>query len=286
MGEKEWGVFEVAARGFIRQFYPNAEYLEQVIVAKVGGQEWKSNGKVVLQPGWTVVDNIKTTSAVLPAGMKEGDRVDCTQSWYESKKTTAPPRFNKSSLIEAMGKVHNFVQNEQYRKKLRETSGLGTEATRTGIIEALVKRQLLKNPGGKLISSEAGRALIQSLPQTLSDPGMTALWEDALEMVSRAEMDIGDFMQKQEKNVQWLIGEMSKADFSVFANIPDTVAKKSKTKKADASAEDCPVCKEKSLVRRKSKKGSWYWGCFNKEKHPDSNPVFLPDKKGKPDRKK
>ena len=258
-----------------------------------------------MEPGWTVVDGKKESAAQLPRRMQTGDPIKCLDAWVDSKKTAPPARFTKASLLEAMGKIHTFVQNDAYKKKLKETSGLGTEATRTQIIEGLVKRNLLKTSGKHVISSDSGRALVNSIPESLRDPGMTALWEDALELVAKGQMSEDDFLARQAKAVTSLVNKVSGSDFGAFQGIPESGSKKSSgksgkkagsgTKKTSQpksgadngkDAEVCPECKEKSLARRKSKKGSWYWGCFNKGKHSDGGPVFRPDNKGKPGERK
>ena len=282
LGEKEIQVFEIIARGFVRQFYPDARYISQKVTVELAGETWRAAGNVVVDPGWTVVDGKIPGGVELPRKMSRKDSVKCKDAWVESKKTSPPSRFNKASILEAMSQVHKFA-GEKYRRKLKETSGLGTEATRTHIVEDLVKREFLQNKGKKLSSTQKGRALIDSLPESLRDPGMTALWEDALEMIASGKLDQAEFLQRQTKSVSSLVDSTLRMDCGSFQNVQDSGKSKGGKKSKGNGKEPvkCPECGEKSLKRCKSKKGSFFWGCFNKEKHGDGNPVFRPDKGSK-----
>ncbi|WP_299144605.1 DNA topoisomerase, partial [uncultured Vibrio sp.] len=90
----------------------------------------------------------------------------------------------------------------------KETAGLGTQATRAAIIETLKKRGFVEAKGKKLLSSEAGRALIQALPNEVSNPVMTAMWEQALESIAKREMSLDDFMQNQEGFVRAIVSKV------------------------------------------------------------------------------
>ena len=91
--------------------------------------------------------------------------------------------------------IARFVQDKDLKKILRATDGLGTEATRAGIIELLFKRGFLSKKGRYIHSSEAGRALIHSLPEIGRRPDMTAHWESVLTQISEKQCRYQDFMQ-------------------------------------------------------------------------------------------
>ena len=87
------------------------------------------------------------------------------------------------------------MQDKDLKKILRATDGLGTEATRAGIIELLFKRGFLTKKGRYIHSSDAGRALIHSLPEMAARPDMTAHWESVLTQISEKQCRYQDFMQ-------------------------------------------------------------------------------------------
>ncbi|MED5677495.1 DNA topoisomerase, partial [Enterobacter hormaechei] len=78
---------------------------------------------------------------------------------------------------------------------LRATDGLGTEATRAGIIELLFKRGFLTKKGRYMNSTDAGKALFHSLPEMPTRPDMTAHWESGLTQISEKQCRYQDFMQ-------------------------------------------------------------------------------------------
>lgn len=91
--------------------------------------------------------------------------------------------------------INRYVTDANIRKILKETDGLGTEATRAGIIELLFKRSFLQRLGKSIVSTEVGKGLINSLPVSATSPDMTALWEASLNSICRKETSYQAFMQ-------------------------------------------------------------------------------------------
>ena len=108
-------------------------------------------------------------------------------------------------LLAAMTGIARFVKDLQIRKILKETDGLGTEATRAGIIELLFKRQFLIRKGKQIHSTATGRALIQSLPESATLPDMTAQWESVLDAISKKQSNYSRFMQPLTESLHALI---------------------------------------------------------------------------------
>ena len=104
--------------------------------------------------------------------------------------------------------IARFVQDAELRKVLRETDGLGTEATRAGIIELLFKRGFLQRQGKQIHATEAGKALIAALPEELSRPDMTAHWESQLDAISRKAFNYQGFMHPLQETLPQLIGQI------------------------------------------------------------------------------
>jgi DNA topoisomerase-3 len=135
--------------------------------------------------------------------------------------------------------------------------------TRAGIIETLKARQLLELQKKNIISTDLGRQLIKMAPALLTDPVTTAQWESRLSAIADGNESLSGFMTDQSTQVP----ELVKAIFALqLKPLPGTHL--------------CPEC-GRPLRRQKSKKGSWYWACFNQDGH--DKPVFLNDKNGKPD---
>jgi DNA topoisomerase-3 len=124
------------------------------------------------------------------------------------EKVTQPPKhFTDATLLAAMTGISRFVSDPQIRKVLKETDGLGTEATRAGIIELLFKRGFLQRQGKSILATAAGIGLIHSLPGVATTPDMTAQWESSLEAISRREMKYQAFMQPLLQQLTELVNQ-------------------------------------------------------------------------------
>jgi DNA topoisomerase-3 len=145
----------------------------------------------------------------LPA-LAEG--LDCavTQVTLKDLWTQPPKPFTEGDLIKAMKNVAKLVDDPLLRQKLKDTTGIGTEATRAGIIQGLLDRGYLTKQGKALAASPAAFSLIDAVPRAIADPGTTAIWEQALDMVQSGEMSLEEFVAKQSawmsKHVQRCLG--------------------------------------------------------------------------------
>jgi len=111
---------------------------------------------------------------------------------------TQPPKpFTEGDLIKAMKNVAKLVQDPVLKQKLKDTTGIGTEATRASIIQGLLDRGYLVKHGKALSATPAAFSLIDAVPRAIADPGTTAIWEQALDMVQSGEMSLEEFVTKQ-----------------------------------------------------------------------------------------
>jgi DNA topoisomerase-3 len=120
----------------------------------------------------------------------------------EALRTEPPPPFTDGTLIKAMVTVHAHVKDPELKKRLRETDGIGTEATRAEIIETLLTRGFLTRQGRTtLVSTELGRSVVDAVPGHLSDPGMTALWEGQLRRIEEGALSDADFLRLLQESI-------------------------------------------------------------------------------------
>jgi len=135
----------------------------------------------------------------------------------KTAKTAPPKRYTESTLIDDMKAVGKFVNDPRLKAILKETSGIGTAATHAAIIETLKDRGYIQVQGkGKvktIISTPFGRYLIQNLPRELSDPGITALWEEQLNVVAKGEASPDAFMQRIDAYVGKYVAHIKGATF-------------------------------------------------------------------------
>jgi DNA topoisomerase-3 len=217
----ESNVYELIARQYLIQFYPPFEYAQKQIDSEVAGGLFVAKQKDVLTEGWKALfpkpkspgSDSEFSSKKLPNVVK-GDPVSCIDAKLDEKQTSPPKYFTDATLLAAMTGIARYVSNPDIKKVLKETDGLGTEATRAGIIELLFKRQFLTRKGKEIRATDVGRQLVNSLPEQMVLPDMTAHWESQLEAISEKSMKYGEFMQPLTTGLANLIEEVSSVNFA------------------------------------------------------------------------
>ncbi|WP_443091383.1 DNA topoisomerase III [Basfia succiniciproducens] len=197
LNSQELNIYTLIARQYLMQFCPDAEYRKSKISLKIAGGNFVAQARNLQIAGWKELlgkeDENEQLEPSLPI-VKKGQQLFCEKGEVISKKTQPPKPFTDATLLSAMTGIARFVQDKELKKILRETDGLGTEATRAGIIELLFKRGFLYKKGRNIHSSEAGRILIQALPDMATQPDMTAQWEAQLDGISRKQASYQQFM--------------------------------------------------------------------------------------------
>jgi DNA topoisomerase-3 len=228
---------------------------------------FQATGRHVLVEGWKTLyrsshqeNSEKSDDQELPH-LKEGTACTLTTAEVIAKKTKPPARFTEGALIAAMKNVSRLINDERLRKVLKETSGIGTDATRGGIIKTLIDRGFLVKHRKHLISTDTGRALIDALPAPVKDPGTTALWEQALDQIAQGQGNLDEFVRRQAEWVSQMVARAKQSDELTGVSIHQY---------------PCPEC-GKPLQRRKGRNGT-FWGCTG---YPQCS-VTLPDSGGKP----
>ena len=196
----EQKLFDLICQSYAQLFMPDHVYDAVKITINIDGETFIATGKAIIEQGWK--ESSKET--ILPA-LKENDKTVCTDAKVEPKKTQPPKRFTDGTLIEAMANIHNIIEDETAKKTLRENAGIGTEATRAGIIENLVKRGFLERKDKNIISTAKGRELIKSLPEAVKSPVLTAQFETALSDVAMAKIGADKFIKEIEGFVKELV---------------------------------------------------------------------------------
>ncbi|MFC2337167.1 MAG: formate--tetrahydrofolate ligase, partial [Negativicutes bacterium] len=200
-------------------------------------------------------------TAALPA-MEKGDPVRYGGGKLAEKQTKPPSRFTPATLLAAMKDIHKYVKDAEAKKRLRAVSGIGTEATRAAIIEDLIRRRFLKAQGKKkqLVPQNVAELLVDALPDEMTYPDKTAVWEDELASMAAGEGGMERFLAQQAA----FAGELCEAALGV--------------KMAAGGEYRCPRCHQGALTRRHGKNGD-FWGCTN---FPRCR-LTCNDKNGKPD---
>lgn len=267
---KKLDVFDLIVRQYLAQFYPLARYLDSVIEFDCEKEKLIAKGRVPLDLGWKALfkadaaaeDEEKSDeeSESLPL-LKSGQALHCERAEVLEKKTTPPARFTESLLLSAMLNIHQFEDDPEIKKRLKEAAGIGTPATRSSIIETLKKRGFIEERKKSLVSTEKAQQLISVLPVHMKSPGLTAIFEQMLEAIAAGESTKEAFLEKQTAFVTKF----------VHSDLNGTL-------KACGPVHVCPDCAKGQLRRRLGSKGV-FWGCSS---FPECRASFE-DKKGAPD---
>ncbi|WP_293266504.1 DNA topoisomerase III [Neptunomonas sp.] len=241
----EANVYQLIARQYLIQFYPPFEYLDKQIDTEVAGGMFIAKQKDVLVQGWKLLFSNAKQANTLAAETKlgdgfssvnlpnvhQGDVVLCFEACFAEKQTSPPKYFTDATLLSAMTGIARYVQDSAIKKVLRETDGLGTEATRAGIIELLFTRHFLTRIGKDIRATEVGIQLITNLPENMAHPDMTAHWESQLEAISQREMKYENFMAPMTESLHRLIEDVSHVQFQGLKGQGKAPIKKRRRKK-------------------------------------------------------
>ncbi|MDR6298368.1 DNA topoisomerase III [Pantoea dispersa] len=230
LSDNEANIYALIARQYLMQFCPDAVFRKCVIDLDIGGGRFVAKARFLAEAGWRALLGSKerdeeNDGTPLPV-VSKGDELLCERGEVLAKQTQPPRPFTDATLLSAMTGIARFVQDKELKKVLRATDGLGTEATRAGIIELLFRRTFLVKKGRYIHSTEAGRALIHALPEMAARPDMTAHWESTLTRISEKACRYDEFMQPLVSTLIGLIGEArQRPSLQAFRGLAATGAK-------------------------------------------------------------
>lgn len=207
----EMKVYQLIARQYLIQFYPAAVYAEAKLVFDIAGGKFIAKGRQLVTAGWKALmgksdDEDSGVDSVPP--LEKGRVLTCREGELKQHQTEPPKHFTEATLLQAMTGIARFVADKELKKILRDTDGLGTEATRAGILDTLFKRQLLTRQGKSILSSAAGRGLVNALPDESTYPDMTAHWEHQLQAMAERNQAYQPFMSDLLARMDALMGHV------------------------------------------------------------------------------
>ncbi|MBC9072881.1 DNA topoisomerase III [Thauera sp. CAU 1555] len=205
LSEAEQKIYDLVTRRFLAVFYPAAEYRITTRITRVAGEAFKTEGKVLVNPGWLAVYGKAAASEDDKDGgpqlvpISAGETVNADEVLVKALVTKPPARFNEATLLSAMEGAGKMVDDEELRAAMAER-GLGTPATRAQIIEGLITEQYLHREGRELIPSAKAFSLITLLKglgvTALTSPELTGGWEYKLSRMERGELSREAFMNE------------------------------------------------------------------------------------------
>ena len=217
LSQQEMMVYDLVARRFIAEFYPDCEISTTTVLGKVADIEFKASGKQILKPGWRTVEqrpqqgigaqpqsaqtDAQDENASDAAELKimpnfvKGESGPHTPSLKETW-TTPPKSYTEATLLRAMETAGKFVDNEELRDALKE-NGIGRPSTRAAIIETLFKRGYIRRERKSLFPTDTGRELISTIHEDLlKSAELTGIWERKLRQIERGDYDAQAFIDE------------------------------------------------------------------------------------------
>lgn len=201
LNAQENAVYHAIATRFLAIFYPNCEKVHTSVEGQAAGEVFKAKGTRIVKPGWLILyqsekqekKSEEEEQLLPPFELNEhGEH----QPEVKTCRTKPPLHFSEATLLSAMETAGKKVDDEELREAMKE-KGLGTPATRAGIIETLLKREYIKKEKKQLLATEKGFELLRLLPpqSTLASAEMTAEWEHRLKQIEKGVFRADDFMQ-------------------------------------------------------------------------------------------
>ena len=266
LSKLELHVFIACCQYYIAQFLPHQQHTTLEILADILEEKFRAKKQYITDHGYSRYLNIKDTATKdntnnddeevstdpIPH-FENGEHVTSNNSVIHEKHTTPPKHFTGATLIAAMSNIARFVDDPEARKTLKETDGLGTEATRSAIINVLFQREFIIEKGKAYIATEKGRKLIEATDERIKSIEMTAAWESYLNDVA-THGDNGEFLSSINEYVSILIKDLPAQDIAQVFN-PHLVT--------------CPNCHGRMSLRA-SAKGEFF-GCSN---YPDCKKIL------------
>jgi DNA topoisomerase III len=213
-------IYTLIVKRFLAIFYPPAEYSTVKVETVVDGECFTTSSKTLKNPGWKEVYD--ATAGKAEDDLSESpihklvkkEPCDVTGYELEERQTKPPSRFTDGTLVLTMEKAGKYIENEELRAQIR-TSGIGTSATRSGIIKKLADVGYMRiQPKTQVISptekGEAIVALVRLTARELLSPALTASWEKGLNQVQTGDTQEQEFIDKLEAYIARIIGKVKR----------------------------------------------------------------------------
>ncbi len=267
LSDAEFKIYELVTRRFLAIFFPAAEFRVTTRITKVTGNLFKTDGKVLVNPGWLAIygREAQGTDDNLVA-VKPNEDVLTEDIEARPLATKPPARYTEATLLSAMEGAGKLIDDESLREAMSER-GLGTPATRASIIEGLLNEAYLRREGRELVPSAKARQLMTLLSglgvNELTSPELTGEWEHRLKQIEQGQLGREAFMTKIEQMTQVIVKRAKEYE-------RDTVPGDYATLQTP-----CPACG--SVVKENYRRYACTACEFSFGKHPGGRTFELPE---------
>lgn len=219
LSDLEQRVYDMVTRRFMAVFFPPAEFNITTRISKVGEHHFKTEGKVLVVPGWLAVygrdaqaeDNTAGAAVQMPP-LVPGEQVKALHADMKDLQTKSQPRYNEGTLLGAMEGAAKQMDGEL--KEAMDGKGLGTPATRAAIIEGLINETYISREGKEMVPTPKAFQLMTLLKglgvKELTSADLTGDWEHKLSMVEKGQYTRNQFMDDIAKMTRHMV-ECAKA---------------------------------------------------------------------------
>jgi DNA topoisomerase-3 len=207
LSEAEQKIYDLVVRRFMAIFFPSAEYQVTTRITTAASHNFKTEGKVLVKPGWLAIYGKEAADEVADAKdgdkgqslvpVQPGEKVKTETVDPKGLKTRPPARYSEATLLGAMEGAGKTVEDDELREAMQE-KGLGTPATRSSIIEGLIAEKYMLREGRELIPTAKAFQLMTLLRglgvEELSKAELTGEWEYKLAQMEQGKMSRTSFM--------------------------------------------------------------------------------------------
>ncbi|MDQ2085182.1 DNA topoisomerase 3 [Herbivorax sp. ANBcel31] len=220
MDDNSRKIYDLIVKRFLAIFYPPAVYNTVKVETHIDSEIFISNAKTLKEPGWKEVYDVSRSKSneltdVPIHLLKKNENCNVEGFDLDEKETKPPSRYTDGSLIITMEKAGKFIEDEELREQIK-TSGIGTSATRSGIIKKLKDIGYVKiNSKTQVITPTIkGEAIVEVVRRTakeLLNPSLTASWEKGLTMIENRETTESVFEEKLHGYINKTINKVKKS---------------------------------------------------------------------------
>jgi len=216
LNEVQQKIYELVTKRFLAVFFPAAEYLITTRVTEVARHSFKTEGKVLLKPGWLAIygkDTQGDDSRLVPVA--KGEKPLTERAEVLALSTKPPARYSEATLLTAMEGAGKLIEDDELREAMAQ-KGLGTPATRAAIIEGLIAEKYLLREGRELIPTAKAFQLMTLLRglgvNELTQPELTGEWEYRLNLMQRGKLKREEFMREIARMTRLIVKRAKEYD--------------------------------------------------------------------------
>jgi len=229
LSDAEQKLYDLVTKRFLAIFFPSAEYNVTTRITRVEGEAFKTEGKVLVAPGWLAIYGKEAqgedeTPSLAPIKPKE--RVWANDVEVKANQTKPPARFTEATLLTAMEGAGKLIEEEELREAM-SARGLGTPATRAATIEGLIQEEYVHRNGRELQPTAKAFSLMVALStlgiDELHSPELTGHWEYKLKQMEQGELERDEFMDHIVEQTREMVdrikhGEIPEEVFSTLTS--------------------------------------------------------------------